>query len=337
MINGGLPVSGLTQKTAQVMWDNASLYGKNSVKREVREQLRFMKENGEISQEEYKAARKFFDGDLAKAISRRNQVKSMEQKSDAGIATLNSEDAQNLMLAFGLTPENLIEACKLYAGYDFEVSYTKLSKSERKAADNGQLTSSELKNIKNYLNNICLANGNNYILNDNDVKTLMEGLGVHCEPALNAGKIVRSALCGASVGALTGSLTGENTTVTAVSQVDNVIATPTSSVQSIATSIATASVNTVGRSMAVGTVLGAFVGTGIEIAREVSRKEKPYGVQGGDEGGLGSATNKTEAKMKELENIATAGKQSESETPLRPELPYPPEDEQIFEVYPPIE
>lgn len=72
----------------------------------------------------------------------------------------------------GLTINDLYEASQ-FAGDDYEVTYTKLSKDEKRMAENDEITSSELKNIQNKLNEKIKANGGDKPIED-PWKKLME-------------------------------------------------------------------------------------------------------------------------------------------------------------------
>jgi len=282
--------SGITQKTAEVL-NTAKGTNRKDIKKAVSEQLQTMLQKGEITPEQAKEAMKFLDSNLASALARKNTVEGNKVSLD-----LPDKKANALMKSLGLTVDDLYEASKL-AGVDYNVNYTKLSKEEKAKAANGELSASELKNIQNALNEKIKANGGEKTLTDKETKLLMKGLGLSVEKKFNVPKIVMAALGLSEAGGLagiltsTGAKTAVNTTTTVVNGVSS-------------TASATVHTGAKGIGFAGGLAAGAVIGAGAEILHQANRKEKAYGEQGGVEGGQGSVTNKTEAKMHQIQTSA---------------------------------
>jgi len=295
---------GITQKTAEVL-NTAQGQTRGDIKKAVSEQLQTMLKNGEITPEEAKEAKKFLDHNLASALARKNTVEGNKVSPD-----LPDKKADALMKSSGLTVEDLYEASK-FAGVDYNVNYTKLSKEEKATAENGELTASELKNIQNALNEKIKANGGEKTLTDKETKLLMKGLGLSVEKKFNIPKIIMAALGMSEAGGLTGVLTstGAKTVVNTTTTVVN---------GASVTASATAHTGASGIGLTSGLAAGALIGAGAEILHQANRKEKAYGEQGGVEGGHGSVTNKTEAKMHQIE---TAANPASGETKSADELP----------------
>lgn len=290
--NGEVKASGLTPKTATVINNHFHVQNKKDIKKIVNEELKRLVQTGEISPEEAKAAKKFLDNELANALVRRNNVERTAYETVYGFDDLQDEKADKLMKDSGLTIMDLYEASG-FAGDDYEVTYTKLSKEEKQMAENGEITSSELKNIQNALNEKIKANGGDKVLDEKETKQLMEGLGLSVEGKFNIPKILLAAIGFGEAGGIAGLLTShgaKTVTTTATAVAEGVSATASSTVR-----VGASGVGGLG-----GLVAGAAIGAGAEIVHQANRKEKAYGEQGGTEGGQGSVTNKTEAKMHEL-------------------------------------
>lgn len=286
--NGEVKASGITPKTAHVINDQFGAQNKKELKKIVNEELQRLIQNGEITEEDAKTAKKFLDNNLAQALVRRNNVEHNAYMTVYGFEDLADEKADKLMKESGLTINDLYDASK-FAGADYEVSYTTLSKKEKEMAKNGEITSSELKNIQNALNERIKANGGDKILNDKETKQLMKGLGLSVENKFNVGKIIMAAIGLGGVGNIAGALTSEGAKTISTTTITNGIASST------VTNIGASGIGAVG-----GFVTGAAIGAGVEMLRQATRKEKAFGEQGGAEGGKGSVTNKTEAKVHEV-------------------------------------
>lgn len=320
--NAEMRTNGLTPKAAVVINNNFGEQSAKEIKKSVNDELQRLLQNGEITADEAKAAKKFLDKDLASALSRRNTVeRNMVYAALYGFEDLDDKKADALMKEAGLTVSDLYDASQ-FAGADYEVSYTKLSKQEKKMVENGEITSSELKNIQNKLNEKIKSNGGDKILNEKETKQLMKGLGLSVEGKFNVGKILLAAFglgyVGGPVGALTS--TGAKTAIATTTQVVNGVETSVT---------ATAKASASGIGLAGGLIAGVAVGAGVEMIHQVNRKEKAFGEQGGLEGGEGSVTNKTEAKMREVGTKATEAIEN-GETPS----PKPLEDpfKNLFEI-----
>ncbi len=292
--------NGLTQTTANLIQDQFSGQNKKEIKKAVKEELERMLANGEVSRDEAKAAMKFLKSDdLAGALARRNTVERYGFESIMyDIQELEDPKANELMKQAGLNVTDLFNTAVKYAGADYEISYTHLSKNERKMAENGELTSSEMSNIMNDLNEKIKANGGDKVLDKKEVKTLMEGLGLSVEKKFNIGKIILSALGLGAIGGGVGSI-AKKTTVKTLLGAGGVSTVVTSGVNAGAA--------------AAGAVGGAITGAAAGMVGQALRKEDAYGEQGGQEGGVGSATNKTEAKMQILGETASGKIQAAEE------------------------
>lgn len=290
--NAEIRANSLTPKTAALINSQFGAGDKKDIKKTVNDELQRMLKNGEISKEEARVAKKFLDNKIAAALVRRNNVERTAYETIYGFDDLEDAKADKLMKDFGLTINDLYEASK-FAGSDYEISYTKLSKEEKKMAENGEITSSELKNIQNALNEKIRANGGDKVLNEKETKELMKGLGLSVESKFNVFKILLAAIGLGEIGGVAGVLTS--------TAAKTVVSTATKVVNGVETSVtATARVGASGIGLAGGLVAGAAIGAGVEMIHQANRKEKAFGEQGGTEGGEGSVTNKTEAKMHEL-------------------------------------
>jgi len=294
--NAEMRTSGLTPKTAFVINDQFGAQSKKDVKKAVSEELGRLLKNGEITKDEAKAAKKFFDNKIAAALVRRNNVEHTERMTLYGFEDLQDAKADKLMKELGLTINDLYGASQ-FAGADYEVSYTKLSKEEKKMAENGEITASELKNIQNALNEKIRANGGDKVLDEKETKLLMKGLGLSVEGKFNIAKILMAAIGLGDLGGVAGALTssGAKTAVSTVTKLVNGVETSATAVSHVGAS---------GIGVAGGFGIGAAVGAGVEMLHQANRKEKAFGEQGGPEGGEGSVTNKTEAKMHEVGMMA---------------------------------
>lgn len=285
-------VNGLTPQIAATINDKFGAENAKDLKKAVKEELTQALQNGQISKQEMKAALKYLDNELANALVRRNNVERTAYETVYGFDDLSDKKADKLMKESGLTINDLYAASQ-FAGADYEVSYTKLSKQEREKAENGEITASELKNIQNALNKKIRDNGGTKFLDEKETKTLMKGLGLSIESKFNIGKIIISATSGLLGGGLLGGIGKAKATASASATTiaGGAAATATSTVTAAASNLATG---------VVGGMLGGMVGTAAELIHQTNRKEKPFGEQGGAEGGQGSVTNKTEAKMHEV-------------------------------------
>ena len=290
--NAEMRTNGLTPKTAYVINDQFGAQSKKEIKKAVDDELQRLLQNGEITKDEAKAAKKFVDNKIAAALVRRNNVERTAYETVYGFDDLEDPKADKLMKDSGLTINDLYEASQL-AGADYEVSYTKLSKEEKKMAENGEITSSELKNIQNKLNEKIKANGGDRVLDEKETKQLMKGLGLSVEGKFNVGKIILAAFGLGEIGGIAGVLTsnGAKTVVTTGSGLRNGVETTFTTTKTITGS---------GIGLVGGLAAGAAIGAGVEMIHQANRKEKAFGEQGGPEGGEGSVTNKTEAKMHEV-------------------------------------
>ncbi len=300
--NAEMRTNGLTPKTAYVINDQFGAQSKKEIKKAVNDELQRLLQNGEITKDEAKAARKFVDNKIAAALVRRNNVERTAYETAYGFDDLEDPKADKLMKDSGLTINDLYEASQL-AGADYEVSYTKLSKDEKKMAENGEITSSELKNIQNKLNEKIKANGGEKVLDEKETKQLMKGLGLSVEGKFNVPKIILAAIGLGYPGGIAGAVTSRGATTA--------ISTTTKIVNGVeATATATAKVGSSGIGLAGGFVAGVAIGAGAEIIHQANRKEKAFGEQGGPEGGEGSVTNKTEAKMHDVGTMAAEAMES---------------------------
>lgn len=261
--NAEMRTNGLTPKTAYVINDQFGAQTKKDVKKAVGEELQRMLQNGEITKEEAKAAKKFLNNKIAAALVRRNNVERTAYETVYGFDDLSDAKADKLMKDAGLTINDLYEASK-FAGADYEVSYTKLSKEEKKMAENGEITSSELKNIQNSLNEKIKANGGDKVLNEKETKQLMKGLGLSVETKFSFPEIWRGFVLGSGAGGTISAAVGAGPAGVGV----------------------------------------GLIGIGVEMVHQANRKEKAFDEQGGTEGGEGSVTNKTEMKMHEVGTMA---------------------------------
>lgn len=287
--NGEIKTSGLTPKTATVINGQFGAQNRKDIKKIVNEELQRLVQNGEVTPDEAKAAKKFLDNKLAAALVRRNNVERTAYETVYGFDDLQDKKADKLMKDSGLTIVDLYEASK-FAGADYEVTYTKLSKNEKQMAENGEITSSELKNIQNALNEKIKANGGDKVLDEKETKQLMKGLGLSVEGKFNIPKILLAAIGIGEAGGIAALVTshGAKTVTNTATVVANGVSATTSRTVRIGAS---------GIGAAGGLAVGAAVGAGVEMVHQANRKEKAYGEQGGTEGGDGSVTNKTEAKM----------------------------------------
>ena len=131
----------------------------------------------------------------------------------------------------------------------------------------------------------------------------MKGLGLSVEGKFNVPKILLAAIGLGEIGGIAGAVTstGAKTAIATTTQVVNGVKT---------TATATAKVSASGIGLAGGLVAGGAIGAGAEIIYQANRKEKAFGEQGGPEGGEGSVTNKTEAKMHDVGTLAAEAMES---------------------------
>ena len=318
---GKVQESKLTPITASVI-DNQRLAkpeNAKDLKKAIRAELEQRLRSGEISKADFKDALHYVDNKLAKALVRESKVEGTAFGYEMyGFEDLDDPKADKLMKESGLNIGDLYDASR-FAGADYEVSYTHLNKSERKMAENGEITSSELKNIQNALNAKIKENGGEKILNEKETKQLMEGLGLSVENKFNVPKIIMSALGLGYVGTI-GGVVGLADVTTSTS---SVVSHPAQNV-----TITKTTTNKLGwTGVGIGTGIGMAIGAGAEMIREAHRKEKPYGEQGGAEGGEGSATNRVEAKVHEVGIMHTEAIESGEYQPLPSEPPIDPLDE----------
>lgn len=280
----------LTPTTAAVIHNgNFASVNANEIKQNARAQIGDLLRSNQITEQEAKDALKYLDGEVASALARRNTVEGRHYDyAMNGVEDLPDAKANQLMKDCGLTIGDLYSASQ-FAGADYEVSYTHLNKDGRAAAERGEITESELKNIQNDLNARIKENGGDRVLTDKETKQLMEGLGLSVEGRFQASKILRGILGGLLGGSVLGAPRG-SASATAISP-DGVVARATATIGGAA-------------SLVTGSAIGVGSGLTVGIIQAANRKEKPYGVQGGAEGGQGSVTNKTEARMHELGTTA---------------------------------
>lgn len=288
--NAEMRTNDLTPKTAYVINNQFGAQSKADIKQAVNEELQRLLQNGEITKDEAKAAKKFVDNKIAAALVRRNNVERTAYETVYGFDDLSDVKADKLMKDAGLTINDLYEASQ-FAGADYEVSYTKLSKEEKKMAENGEITSSELKNIQNKLNEKIKSNGGDRVLDEKETKQLMKGLGLSVESKFNVGKIILATFGLGEIGGIVGAKTA--------------IATTTQVVNGVETTVTATATGASGIGLAGGLLAGAAIGAGVEMIHQANRREKAFGEQGGLEGGEGSVTNKIEAKMHEVGTKAT--------------------------------
>lgn len=314
--NGEVRTDGLTPKTAVVINNNFGVESEKELKKVVESELQRLLNNGEISKDEAKAAMKYLrKDDIAAALVRRNNVEANGYDAVLnGFEDLADEKANSLMKEVGLSVSDLYEASR-FAGADYEISYTKLSREEKEMAENGEITKSELKNIQNALNEKIKANGGDKVLDEKETKLLMKGLGLSVEGKFNIGKILLSMIGLGSSGGVVGLFTRQSAKAVASTTITS------AGVTSTATAIAKSSVS----AGLPGLVTGAVIGAGVEIVHQANRKEEAFGEQGGAEAGEGSVTNKTEAKMHKLGTMA-AEAMEEGDVPSPPPIENPFED-----------
>ena len=301
---------GLTPETARALNDTYGITNKSELKAQIKSKLAEMLSSGQISEEQAKEAKKFLKNDnIIQALLGRNTAMDSNNKG-----TLLNDAANKLLADAGLTVEDLFNTVAQYIGEDWTLSYTHLSKDEKKDADEGKITSSELRNIQNELNKIIKDNGGDYELTPKETVKLIDGLGIPIDKAVNIPRVLLTILTFGLGGTITGLLTG-GSKVTAIAS--SAIKTQEGFVADTAIATASTSGGLVG--LAAGGV-GAFIAATIQVLRDIFRHEKSYGEQGGEAGGAGSATNKTEAKMHEMRVLAE-GKTFQAEEVEQPQQP----------------
>ncbi len=160
--------NGLKSEIAQVIYECGSTEHK-SVKKYVKTELSEMLSKGQITKEEMKEALEYLDKDLSKGLAARNRMLYGDVLFDKKTAKLLNET--------GLSIDDLYQASR-FAGEDYTINTVKLSKEEKSAAQNGELTRSELANIQNELNAKIKANGGDKALSEKDVIKLMKSIGL---------------------------------------------------------------------------------------------------------------------------------------------------------------
>ena len=313
---------GLTPETARALNDTYGITNKSELKAQIKSKLAEMLSTGQITEEQAREAKKFLKSDnIIKALLGRNTAMDTANKG-----TLLNDDANKLLADAGLTVEDLFNTVAKYIGEDWTLSYTHLSKSEKKDADEGKITSSELRNIQNELNKIIKDNGGDYELTPKETKKLIDGLGIPIDKTINIPRVLLTILGFNVAGTLAGFLIGGSKATVSASSVlktqegfvaDNVVAT------------ASTSGGLAG--LAAGGV-GAFIAATIQVIRDIFRHEKPYGKQGGEAGGTGSTTNKTESKMEQMRVLAE-GETTPSDDVEQPQRPVilPPDESYVDE------
>lgn len=141
---------------------------RKDVKKEIKTQIGNLLKNGSITKEEAKTAFKFADKDLQKALTARNRYEH------GGNFTKSDE---KFLDKYNLSISDLYDVVHL-AGPDWTVNAAKLSKEEKAAAKNGELTRSELTNITNALNEKIKANGGTKMLSERRALLLMRSIGL---------------------------------------------------------------------------------------------------------------------------------------------------------------
>ena len=309
---------GLTPETARVLNDTYGITKRTELKHQIKAKLAEMLSNGQITEEQAKEAKKFLKSDnIIQALLGRNTAMDTANKG-----TLLNDDANKLLADAGLTVEDLFNTVAKYIGEDWTLSYTHLSKSEKKDADEGKITSSELRNIQNELNKIIKDNGGDYELTPKETKKLIDGLGIPIDKTINIPKILLTILSFGLAGTITGALTG-GSKATAVAT--SAVKVPEGFVAD--TVVATASTSGGLAGLAAGGV-GAFIAATIQVLRDIFRHEKPYGEQGGEAGGVGTTTNKTESKMHQMRVLAE-GETTSADDVEQPQRILPPNEEYV--------
>ncbi len=163
-------VNGLSKPIMAVI-SNLESIDRRELKFELKAKLSEMLSNGQITKDEMKQALDYVDRDLQKALIGRTKNEGGRQglQHDANISKLL--DKANLQV------DDLYSVSHL-AGEDFTINTVKLSKEEKAEGAKGELTRSELENIKNQLNEKIKARGGDYELSDNEVIKLMKGIGL---------------------------------------------------------------------------------------------------------------------------------------------------------------
>lgn len=264
----------VTRETATVIYNNTTDKDAKAIKQKTGTELQRLAQNGEISQNEAAGANKYLSNDLASALARRNTVENNHAKLQ-----LSDKKAEKLMTEAGLNVDDLYEASK-FAGADYMVNYTKLTKEEESKAANGEITAAELKNIQNALNKKIKENGGDRVLNDKETTQLMEGLGLSVEKKFSVSKTIMGLF-----GVKSEPAQQQDSTVT------NPMANAAKS--------------------ALYTAAGAAPVAGVVSSIRSQANRREAGDKGGAEGGEGSVTNSTEAAMYELRETA-AGRINES-------------------------
>lgn len=283
--------AGLTPTTAAVINGNYTARSAKEYKQAVQVQLGDMLRNGQVSEADYKAALDYLDNNLVSALARRNNVEGIYGQSLNGLEDLEDKKANKLMHSVGLTIDDLYQAAKL-AGPDRYVNYTCLGKEELFAAEKGEITASEIKNIQNYLNAKIKENGGDKVLNDKEVTQLMEGLGLTVESRFSV-KVVFNAIKNGIIG-----FGGKSDDMEA-----KIAQAPLKAAAFL------------GGGIVPGLAAGAVLNTASELNDLATRREK--GTKNSD----GTVTNPTEAKMDELgkmTDIANSQSAQESEQEEKP-------------------
>ena len=113
--NAEMRTNGLTPKTAYIINDQFGAKSKKEIKNAVNDELQRLLQNGEITKDEAKAARKFVDNKIAAALVRRNNVERTAYETVYGFDDLENPKADKLMKDSGLTINDLYEASQ-FAG-----------------------------------------------------------------------------------------------------------------------------------------------------------------------------------------------------------------------------
>lgn len=164
----------LSQTSMNVIRD-AKGTTKKEVRQEIKTQIGELLKDGKISEEEAKAALKFADKDLQRAIASKNFVE--KDFREECCVKLSKKDYK-LLEKTGLTPDDLYSVSKL-AGADYTVNAAKLTKEEKAAGKNGEQTKSELTNITNALNAKIKERGGTETISEKQAASLMRGIGLN--------------------------------------------------------------------------------------------------------------------------------------------------------------
>lgn len=299
---------GLTPKTANVLYNTFGITNKEELKNQIKTKLSEMLSNGEISEKEEKAALKFLNsGKIGDVLIARNVAKSVAE----GQIELQDNKAAEIMRNSELTIDDLYNIIGKYVDKDWTLSYTHLSKSEKKQANEGEITSSELKNIQNSLNEIIKNKGVEYQLSTKEVKHLVKALGIPIESTLRFGKILLSVLTLGAISTLSGSTMErfEHSPAEAVFSSGKSTAGATLGTGTAVKALT--SLTETNFKLGIGTgIIGALTGFAIQVLRDIFRHEKSYGSQ---ENNTGSVSNKTETMMRKMEELAVLENNIKSE------------------------